>query len=66
MNQADIKKLSGKLRAVADDPTAVGKLADETTKANPSDNACGALCARFKAAASGDEVRAICDEVDAN
>lgn len=66
MNQADIKKLSGKFRGAADDPKAVAKLADETTKANANDNACASLCSRFKAAANGDEVRAICDEVDAN
>lgn len=66
MNKAEIKKLSAKFRGISDDHAAVGKLADETTKANANDNACASLCNRFKAAANGDEVRAICDEVDAN
>lgn len=65
MTLTDLKALAEKFRAVADDKTAVTKLADDTPQAHRGDHDVSSLCDRFRAAADGAAVRAICDEVKA-
>lgn len=65
MNLADLKTLAESFRPIADDKTAVAKLADDTINAKPTDTDVKELCGRYKRAADGNAVRVICDEVKA-
>lgn len=65
MTLPELKALSERFRACADDLTALDALADETLAAHPGDPRVAALCARFQEAADGDAVRQIADETAA-
>ncbi len=59
------KEFAEKVRAVANDKVAVTKLADDAEADNPDCEECAALCERFRNAADGAAVTAVCDEVAA-